>query len=233
MSAMLFLNPIIVPRPNAALPKNARQDVSVFTQRAADLLRAAALIQGAEPGLLQPGDLEAARRKGSASARRILKGTYRGKPHVLYYRAIGSKGILSSDEFLQNLADRIWILDDRCGLADAYLRGAADAALQKCAEMILCPNPLRRDRLEAVILPEEKVAYLSEKATSNSFEKKVHFVHLDRIPDAARRQALRSVIRENKAMANALIQRAVYQLANAEILTELESETCAARTNRI
>lgn len=233
MYSMLYLHPIQMPRAKHGLDESKRQDIALFTRRSMELLRAAALIDGSEPGLLTREDRETARRKGGASARRILSGQYHGNAHVLYYRTITDEGIDTANHKLPMLADRIWILDDRCGLADSYLRAVADTALQKNAEVILCPNLLRRDRLEAVILPEARAAYLSGKITDRSFPKTVHLVHLDRIPDVERRQALRKTLRENKAMIEALVQRAVIQIANAALLSNLNAEACANAVKRI
>ena len=233
MRPYFFSKPVQLPEPRVCQDSVKRQGAEQLCRRVMELLHAAALIDGTEPGLLTQEDRESARRRGAASAKRAMtNGFLMGKPHIAYYRTIAEDGFRCSDA-VHNLADRVWILDDRCGLADCYLRAAADAALQKGAEVVLCPSPLRRDRIEAVFLPGVRAAYISERAAENLCCDSARRVHLDRIPDAERRRSLRTAIREDRRIMNLLVSRAALYLANAQILCNLDPITCADGTERI
>lgn len=231
MKALLYSSPMITPPP---LPysdesnETLRQDITAFCKRASELARAAALVAGEEPGLLLPQDREDARRRGQAAARRLLSGCAAGKPQIAFYRTLTGSGLTSDPTAMQSLANRIWILEDRCGLADSYLRAVADSALQHRIACILCPNPIRRDRLEAVFLPDAGAAFLSARAADKRPEIPAKTVHLDRIPDSERRSALRKTLRDNRSIEQHLIDRAAQNLASAEILRSLVNDSCTS-----
>ena len=234
MNPLFYPQPVIFPN---RLPQDAdtsyQQGIRQLTQRAMELLRAAALIDGEEPGLLTPEDRDAARRRGFAAARRVLTELPKGRAHVAYFRAFTPGGLTPAAGTAEALADRAWILEDRCGLADSYLRAVADAALHQRAECILCPSPLRRDRLEAVFLPGGRALFLSERAVAALELAQTRRVHLDRIPESSRRQALRAALLEDRKQTKALLERASQLLTQAEILRNLATDSCTADGKRI
>ena len=228
MKPVFYSYPILIPRPNMRTDNEIRTGMQQFIRRAMELWQAAALIDAAEPGLLTASDREAARRKGLAAGRRILAECAKGNAKIAYFRALTGKSLYADPEIVQAMADRVWLLENRYGLADSYLRAVSDTALQKQAACILCPSPLRRDRLEAVFLPDCCAVFISMSALEKPNEVNGHRVHLDRIPAADRKQALREVLKENRRWVDALTQRAAEQLRNAEILRDLEADTCTA-----
>lgn len=233
MKPLFYSHPVMMPRPLLRQEETQRQGMEQFCRRAMELTRAAALVDGSEPGLLLPTDRETARRRGLAAARRVLPDSGKGKPKIVYYRTLTGTGLHAAAETIPALAERVWVLEDRCGLADSYLRAVVDAALQQSAECVICPSPLRRDRMEAVFLPGAKAVFLSERAAEEIDAEQVRHVHLDRIPEAERRQALRQILRENQRIIEALLVRAAQNLANAEILRELGNASCAETEQRL
>lgn len=222
MNTIFFHQPVILPLMPQAAEKDLRAGFQALTQRALEVSRAAALILREEPGLLTSEDLDTARRRGQAAARRQLNDCPPGKPRIAYYRALSAGGFHYGSA-LETLANRVWILEDRCGLADRYLRAVADTALQHRAGCVLCPSPLRRDRLEAVFLPEAHAAFLSEKCAPDPCPIPKTRIRLDRIPAPERRQALRSALAEDRRTADSLLRRAAALLSEAEILANLEN----------
>ena len=227
MKPVFYSVPIILPRPNASADRATQSDIRRFNRRAMELWQAAALISAEEPGLLTASDREAARRRGHTAGQRVLTECPKGKATVAYFRALSGDGLRAEASAISAAADRIWLLEDRCGLANDYLRAVADVALQHQTGSILCPNPLRRDQLEAVFLPGCHAAFLSLNAAEQMDLSAGHRVHLDRIPDPKRKQALRQKLKENRTWMKALTERAAEQLRNAEILRDLKSDTCA------
>ena len=227
MKPVFYSAPIQLPRPGKAADREIRAGIQQLNRRALELWQAAALISASEPGLLTASDRDSARRRGIAAGRRILSGSPKGKARVAYFRTLTGAGLHADSEAVASAADRIWLLEDRYGLADSYLRAVADTALQSRAECVLCPNPLRRDRLEAVFLPSCRAALISLSAIEDPGNVSGRRVHLDRIPDAERKQALRAVLRDNRKWIDALTNRASGLLRNAEILHDLNTDTCA------
>ena len=227
MKPVFYSAPIQLPRPGKAADREIRAGIQQLNRRALELWQAAALIAASEPGLLTASDRDSARRRGIAAGRRILSGSAKGKARIAYFRALTGSGLHAAPETAASAADRVWLLEDRYGLADSYLRAVADTALQYRAECILCPSPLRRDRLEAVFLPSCNAAFISMNAIDDPACVNGRRVHLDRIPDAERKQALRTILRENRKWIDALTSRAAGLLKNAEILRDLNTDTCA------
>ena len=227
MKPVFYSAPIQLPRPGKAADHEIRAGIQQLNRRALELWQAAALIAASEPGLLTTSDRDSARRRGLATGRRILSDSPKGKARIAYFRVLTGEGFRAACETVASTANRVWLLEDRYGLADSYLRAVADTALQNRAECILCPSPLRRDRLEAVILPSCHAALISLNAVEDSVDVIGRRVHLDRIPDAERKQALRTVLRENRKWIDALTNRAAELLKNAEILCDLNTDTCA------
>ncbi len=236
MKPLFFPYPITMPRP---LPRAMngdevlRRDLAQLCRRAAELMRAAALVDGTQPGLLLPEDFAEARRRGLAAARRVLPGSESGKPQIAYFRTLTGAGLRAAEETVPALAARVWLLEDRCGLADGYLRAVVDAALQQGAACILCPSPLHRDRLEAVFLPGAGAAFLSRGTVGKGQHSGERLVHLDRIPNAERRRDLRLTIQEDRRIAGRLIVKAAQTLAAAEILRDLADDPCTLHDKRI
>lgn len=234
MNPSFYAKPVMFPIPGKHMDPEIQQGLNQFCRRAMELLRAAALIDGSEPGLLTQEDRDSARRRGANNAKRILsENKVTGKAHVAYYRTLTVKGFRPGNADISGLAQQIWILEDRCGLADCYLRGAADVALQKGVEAILCPSPIRRDRLEAIFLPSVGAALLSDRAADSIDYRQGRCVHLDRIPDAERKHAMRGAMRDNRKQINSLITRAANYLTDARILSEMETITCADGSERL
>ena len=227
MKPVFYSAPIQLPRPGKAADQEIRTGIQQLNRRALELWQAAALIASSEPGLLTASDLDSARRRGLAAGRRILSGSFKGKARVAYFRTLTGAGLHADPKTIASAADCVWLLEDRYGLADSYLRAVADTALQYRAECVLCPNPLRRDRLEAVFLPSYRAALISLSAIEDPGVVIGRRVHLDRIPDAERKQALRAVLRENRKLIDALMNRVAQLIKNAEILRDLNTDTCA------
>ena len=225
--ACFIFCPIMLPRPTASSDRETRTSIHRFNRRAIELWQAASLISAEEPGLLTASDKDTARRRGRAAGRRVLTECPKGKATVAYFRTLSGDGLQAEASAISAMTDRVWLLEDRCGLANDYLRAVADVALQHQTGCILCPNPLRRDQLEAVFLPGCRAAFLSLNAAEQMDLYVGHRVHLDRIPDPERKQALRQKLKENRTWTKALTERAAEQLRNAEILRDLKSDTCA------
>ena len=228
MKPVFYSAPMILPCSSTVKEPETRAEIEQFSKRAIELWHAAALISGAEPGLLTATDKDAARRRGLAAGRRVINDCKKGKARILFLRALTEDGWVADRHTISALASRVWLLEDRCGLADSYLRAVADIALQRSAECFLCPNAMRRDQLEAVFLPGAEAAFLSANAVIRTNEFSCHRVHLDRIPDPERKLALKSILNENRKMVELLTQRAAAQLKNAVILRDLNANTCAA-----
>lgn len=65
---------------------------------------------------------------------------------------------------IKKLCKRIYLLDDRCGFADIYLKQLHAEAKERGMGSISCLSPLCPDRFDALLLPERGVGFVSASA---------------------------------------------------------------------
>ena len=138
-------------------------------KRAYAFLAAAGEVKRAEiPELISEKTIDKVKNKARSAFSREL-GSCRslsagGRMRRRFIRCISCKGELCLSDSVQELCKRIYLLDDRCGLADVYLREIGDIARGRCVEVILCPSPLCPELLDAVLLPEYGLGFVSASA---------------------------------------------------------------------
>ena len=138
-------------------------------KRAYAFLAAAGEVKRAEiPELISEKTIDKVKNKARSAFSREL-GSFRslsagGQVRRRFIRCISCKGELCLSDSVQELCKRIYLLDDRCGLADVYLREIGDIARERCVEVILCPSPLCPELLDAVLLPEYGLGFVSASA---------------------------------------------------------------------
>ena len=138
-------------------------------KRAYASLAAAGEVKRAEiPELISEKTIDKVKNKARSAFSREL-GSFRslsagGQVRRRFIRCISCKGELCLSDSVQELCKRIYLLDDRCGLADVYLREIGDIARERCVEVILCPSPLCPELLDAVLLPEYGLGFVSASA---------------------------------------------------------------------
>lgn len=138
-------------------------------KRAYAFLAAAGEVKRAEiPELISKKTIDKVKNKARSAFAREL-GSCRslsagGRMRRRFIRCISCKGELCLSDSVQELCKRIYLLDDRCGLADVYLREIGDIARERCVEVILCPSPLCPELLDAVLLPEYGLGFVSASA---------------------------------------------------------------------
>ena len=138
-------------------------------KRAYAFLAAAGEVKRAEiPELISKKTIDKVKNKARSAFSREL-GSFRslsagGRMRRRFIRCISCKGELCLSDSVQELCKRIYLLDDRCGLADVYLREIGDIARGRCVEVILCPSPLCPELLDAVLLPEYGLGFVSASA---------------------------------------------------------------------
>ena len=177
------------------------------------------------PGLISAETLEKVKKRAQSAALRELGGA--GKKHCdaheqrRFMRCISCKGELALAEDVQKLCKRIYLLDDRCGLADIYLKQMNAEAKERGFGSILCLSPLCPDRLDALLLPEPAVGFVSASAV-NIAEPYRH-VRLDALIQTETLQEARGALKRRDKLVRELTGEAVQWLARAkEYHDELE-----------
>lgn len=129
-----------------------------------------------------------------------------------YMHALTCKGEMWLENEIASMADLIYAIDDGYGGADIALRFAAEEATTLGTTTILCRDPLDINRLDAVILPEWRVAFA---ANGYGIEGARH-IRLDTAVDIGEVQKHRAEIREGRQIEERLKAAALSRLAMAK-----------------
>ncbi len=178
------------------------------------------------PGLINAETLEKVRKRAQSAALRELGGIKKScavpREERRFISCISCKGELVLTEDIQKLCKQIYLLDDRCGLAGEYLEQLRCEALARGAELVLCPSPLRPERLEALLLPEQGLGFISSRVAAPA-EVKRH-VRLDALAEPAALCTGRGALRRRSKLRRELLDEALRWLRLAkERHDELES----------
>lgn len=170
-------------------------------------------------GLLTPEDYAAVRHRATSAANRMprAKNTHAGKTRARFLRAFSAKGESFCAETVRTLCDKVYLLDDRLGLANTYLRALVHAAEKRGHALIPCPDPLAPERLEAVLLPELELGFIADHGVRLDGFPTRH-IRLDKIPDEVRTRAFRARLRALAKLRNDLLCQAQTSLAQAKAL---------------
>ena len=190
-------------------------------RRAYNILAAAGgVAPHAIPGLTEQQDVLAALRRASGTIAREIKKQPGGHGPVIkrFLSAFTCEGPIFLDKTITALCQRVYTLDNGCGLANDYLQAVADAAQQRGHAVILCPNAMFPERLEAVLLPSLSLGFLALDSQRDWNGPVTRHIRLDAIPDAQRLRALRPRLRSSSKIYGQLLHEAQTALASAKAL---------------
>lgn len=120
------------------------------------------------PELIGNNDIISVEMRAESALLREL-GKKRGAPreaHITkrFISGISCMGEVCLSGTVNKLCKRVYLIDDRLGLANAYLRHIADGVAERGENAIICPNPLCPDKLDAVLLPNHALGFVSASA---------------------------------------------------------------------
>ena len=152
------------------------------------LAAAAELESAGIPYLFGKNDiLRAENRAKAAVSRHCVKKHPTHAPQVTrrFIRCIGCRGELLLEDSISALCKQIFLVDDRCGLAEAFFHRAAKEASLLGYDAILCPSPLCPSKTDALLLPEASLGFVSASAAPGL---EARHIRLDALvpPDAMR-----------------------------------------------
>lgn len=161
---------------------------------------------------------ELVQNRADSAMRRELgaKRSYAGRGRITkrFISGISCMGAVCLNDTVKKLCKRIYIVDDRLGLADVYLKRIADGAKQRGVDAIACPSPLCPDELEAVLLPEHSLGFVSAEAMQ--LEKPWRHVRLDALVPRETSAAHRAEVKQRERLYNALLEGGIGYLARAK-----------------
>ncbi|HBR07270.1 MAG TPA: hypothetical protein DD735_00040 [Clostridiales bacterium] len=191
--------------------------------RAYDCLRAAAAVAPEKhPDLLKGTEKAAAVKRASAAAARELpkmkKNAEPGSTTMRLISGITCDGTVFLKDTLTTLCKRIYVLDNRYGLAEPYLREWLRLTRERGLDTILCPSPLNPSVLEALIIPSLSLGFLATSGDTDPGFKPYRHVRLDALTDPERVRRLRPRLRADMKIKSALLDAAIESLREAKDL---------------
>ena len=182
-------------------------------------LAAAGSIECAEiPGLIDEDTLEKVRKRARNAALRELGSARKSSTapceKQIFVRCISCKGELALKDDVNALCKRIYLLDNRCSLAQVYLAELRSEAASRGAKTILCMSPLRPDRFDALLLPEYGLGFVS--ASAMEIAEPWRHVRLDALIEPAAFRASRTELRRREKLCSELTGEAVRWLHRAK-----------------
>lgn len=150
------------------LVKKRQELLRLFAAYKAQYARAYALLRSAEavapecvPGLVTEDVLQQVDKRAESLGMRYIPTGAGHSVKTRFLSGISGNGICRLWESVTKQCPRVVTLDDDLGLADVFLQTIRIVAIRKEQPVILCPTPLNPRRLEAVLLPEAGLAFVS------------------------------------------------------------------------
>lgn len=169
-------------------------------------------------GLIDKNIIDSVQNRAEGALRRELG---RARPKMLHGTAaprfisgISCVGKVCLSDTVEKLCKRIYIVDDRFGLADIYLKHIAHGTAQRGIDAIVCPCPLCPDELEAILLPEHSLGFVSARIMQP--DKPWRHVRLDALVDRDAVSAHKSEIKQREKLLGALLDSGIMYLAKAK-----------------
>lgn len=143
--------------------------------------------------------------------RYVGKSRKNGNAKYRFLSAICCEGIFRLPDEITTLCKHIYAFDDKLNHASFALGYAAEAAIERGAEVIACPSPLEPEKLEALIFPAQELALISSRwDISGAWN-----VRIDSLPDTS---LYRKELREGRKTEDKLMAWAFSKLKSAKEL---------------
>ncbi len=214
--------------------KQERQKVSEYTKaykgcytKAFKLISAMASVTEALPCTATADTVKIAERRVKGIINKEIKSSGKGPGKVTrrFISAITCKGPVYFFDTVEALAQRIYLLDNYLGLSHYIIEAVYAAAVEKGWDIICCQSPLFPNVTEHLILPELKLAFVSQTSRSQYPSKPFRHIRLDAIPDRDKVASLKAEIRRKSRLAQALQDEAVLALKEAKFYHDRLEET--------
>lgn len=191
--------------------------------RAYDCLRAASAVSPEKQACLFGSSEKAAasRRAASAADRELPKAkktAFPGRVTRRFLSSITCEGQVFLKDTLTTLCKRIYLLDNKYGLAEHYLRELINIAQERGVDTTLCLCPLDPDVPEAVIFPSLSLGFIGMERDAHPDLIPYRHVRLDASLDPERIRSLRPRLRSDTKIKDALLESAIESLRSAKVL---------------
>lgn len=184
------------------------------------LLRAMTAVEDERRALARKGfDTAALLRRTEGIAARELRGKAQeqgGTLHRAFLGGVTHEGRVVRFDTVRSLCPRVYALQDDYGLAAPMLETLCAAARSAGETVILCPDPLRPQVPQHLLLPRRGLAFVSEQGALHLREKPYRRLRLDAAAEGACSRAERAKLRFMRRIARSLEDEATDALRRAK-----------------
>ena len=191
--------------------------------RAYDYLRAAALVSPKNlPNIW--GEAEKGKINGRLSGvvSREL-GKNRGSAELTYrfISAISCKGYVFMQNTLDTLCSRVYVLDNELGIGHYYLEKLLEAAKGYRTKIIVCPDPLEAQKLQALIFPELSLGFIARDCSLPYDTLPYRHIRLDALVNKDVLHDAKFELRQAKKLSGELLAMGTQALSQAKELHDI------------
>ena len=202
--------------------RTENQDIEIYSKlykeaydTAYSYLKAADCVKSAKiHGLCPDSAVKKAKSRAKSAVKRELgsKSDSVGSISLRFISCISCKGEIVLKDRVENLCKHVFLLDNRFGLEQFYLQ----EVIENCGgeRLIVCPSPINPQRLEAVLIPEKGLGFVSASLLPE-YEAYRH-IRLDALIPSDVIRAHRSEIRNREKLYRELIDTACRYLKQAK-----------------
>lgn len=187
-------------------------------KKAYALLAAAGELQtGWQDGFKASSEIEAAEKRASGIALREFGKRRKEKGRITYrfLSALTYQGPVAFPETMLALCDRFYVFENRLRLGSSALQRIVRAAQDSGQDVIVCPDPLVPEEIEAVLVPSLRLGFLSSATALGDIPESRH-IRLDSLTDSARLKSIRSELRLCEKIKDSLTREASSALSDAK-----------------
>lgn len=164
-------------------------------------------------------DTAALLRRTEGIAARELRGkpTKDGTLHRAFLGGVTHEGRLVRFDTVRTLCPRVYALEDSCGLAVPMLETLCKAASALGETIVLCPDPLRPQKPQHLLLPGRGLAFVTEQEALHWNSKPYRRLRLDAAAESMLSRGERAKLRFIRRISRALEEEAVDALRRAKV----------------
>lgn len=187
-------------------------------KKAYSLLAAAGQLQsGWQNAFSSELDKQAAVRRANGIALHEFGKRHKEEGRITYrfLSALTCRGYTALPETLTALCDHFYVFENRLQLGGAPLKLLAQAALDSGHDVIICPDPLTPESVEAVLVPSLSLGFLTS-GTALAGVPDARHIRLDALVDSGRLKKIKPELRRSEKAKDALLNEAYSALAEAK-----------------
>ncbi|NLH01202.1 MAG: hypothetical protein GX488_04750 [Clostridiales bacterium] len=178
---------------------------------------AGAIRKGWQEKFISSSEKDSALMRANGIAVREFGKKHRQKGRIKrrFLSALTCYGLYGFPETALSLCERFYIFDNRLHLGDYVLDFIANAAADTGHDVIICPNPLAPDVLEAVLVPSLSLGFASSDSALAQIDG-VRHIRLDALPGRERFKKIRPELKKSEKLLSSLMNEGFSALSESK-----------------